>query len=110
MVLFVRIEVYYWILPNKSKAKIVMSICITQKSQNDFSNFRVQHALHGFSRKPAVFEKFDFYQRTSDPSVKVFEILALKPLNVLAYYSKLYHIFIFLIFLIFLYCIIFIIS
>ena len=41
MVFFIRIEVYYWILPNKSQTKIVMSIYNTQKIQNGFSNFKV---------------------------------------------------------------------
>ena len=41
MVLFIRIEVYYLILPNKSQAEIVISIYNTQKSQNGFSNFEV---------------------------------------------------------------------
>ena len=31
MVLLIRIEIYYWILPNKSQTKIVMSIYNTQK-------------------------------------------------------------------------------
>ena len=81
MVLFVRVKVYYLILPNKSKAKIVMSICNTQKIQNDFSNIRVQHTLHEFSRKPAVFEKFDFYQKKSDPSVILSKLEALETLE-----------------------------
>ena len=41
MVLFIRIEVYYWILPNKSQTKIVISVYKTQKIQNGFSNFKV---------------------------------------------------------------------
>ena len=41
MVLFIRIEVSYWILPNKSQTKIVMPIYNTQKIQNGFSNFKV---------------------------------------------------------------------
>ena len=68
MVLFIRIEAYYWILPNKSQTKILMSIYNTQKVQNGFSNFKVLHTLHEFSRKPRIFEKCYFYQRKSDPS------------------------------------------
>ena len=41
MVLFIRIEVYYLILPNKSQTEIVISICNTLKIQNDFSNFEL---------------------------------------------------------------------
>ena len=41
MVLFIRIEVYYLILPNKSQTEIVILIYNTQKSQNGFSNFEV---------------------------------------------------------------------
>ena len=41
MFLFIRIEVYYWILPHKSQTKIVMSVYNTQKIQNGFSNFKV---------------------------------------------------------------------
>ena len=41
MVLFIRIEVYYLTLPNKSQTEIVISICNTQKVQNGFSNFEV---------------------------------------------------------------------
>ena len=41
MVLFIRIEVYYWILLNKSQMKIVMSIYNMQKILNCFANFKV---------------------------------------------------------------------
>ena len=41
MVLFIRIEVYYLILPNKSQTEIVISIHNTQKIQNSFSNLEV---------------------------------------------------------------------
>ena len=41
MVLFIRIEVHYLTLPNKSQTEIVISICNMQKVQNGFSNFEV---------------------------------------------------------------------
>ena len=41
MVLFIRIAVYHWILPNKSQTKIVMSIYSMQKIENGFFNFKV---------------------------------------------------------------------
>ena len=41
MVLFIRIEVYYLILPNKSQTEIVISIYNTQKFNMVFSNFQV---------------------------------------------------------------------
>ena len=41
MVLFIRTELYFWILPNKSQTKIVMSMHNMQKVQNGFSNFEV---------------------------------------------------------------------
>ena len=41
MVLFIIIEVYYWILPDKIQTKIVMSIYNTQKIRNGFSNYKV---------------------------------------------------------------------
>ena len=41
VVLFISIQVYYWILPNKSQRKIVMSTYNIQKIQNDFSSFKV---------------------------------------------------------------------
>ena len=34
--LFCRIEIYYWILPNKSQAKIVMPIYNTHKNSEQF--------------------------------------------------------------------------
>ena len=37
MVLFIVIKLYYWILPNKSQTKIIMSTYNTQKIQNSFS-------------------------------------------------------------------------
>ena len=43
MVLFIRIEVYYWILTNKSQTKIVMSIHNTQKIQNGFSKCNIRY-------------------------------------------------------------------
>ena len=36
MVLFIRIEVYYWTTPNKSQTKIVMLIYNTQKDSGRF--------------------------------------------------------------------------
>ena len=36
MVLFIKIEVYYWILPNEIQTKIVMEIYSKQKIQNGF--------------------------------------------------------------------------
>ena len=41
MVLFIRIEGYYLILPNESQTEIVISIYNTQKIQNGFSNLEV---------------------------------------------------------------------
>ena len=41
MVLFIKKEIYYLILPNKSQTEIVISIYNTQKTQNGFSNFEV---------------------------------------------------------------------
>ena len=41
MILFIRIEVYYLILPNKSQTKIAISKYNTQKIQNDLSNFEL---------------------------------------------------------------------
>ena len=41
MVLFIKIEIYYLILPNKSQTEIVISIYNTQKNQNRFSNSEV---------------------------------------------------------------------
>ena len=41
MVFFIKIEIYYLILPNKSQTEIVISIYNTQKIQNRFSNFEV---------------------------------------------------------------------
>ena len=41
MVLFIKIEIYYLILPNKSQREIVISIYNTQKIENGFSNFEV---------------------------------------------------------------------
>ena len=41
MVLFIRIEVYYLILPNKSQTEIVISIYNKQKILHGFSNFEV---------------------------------------------------------------------
>ena len=41
MVLFIRIELYYFILPNKSQTEFVISIYNTQKIQDGFSNFEV---------------------------------------------------------------------
>ena len=41
MVLFIRIEVYYLILPNKSQTEIVISIYNTQKILHGFSSFEV---------------------------------------------------------------------
>ena len=41
MVLFIKIEVYYWILPNEIQTKIVIEIYSKQKIQNGFSNFKV---------------------------------------------------------------------
>ena len=61
MVLFIRIEGYYLILPNKSQTEIVISIYNTQKIQNGFSNLEVQHTLHEFSVNPTIFEKFYSY-------------------------------------------------
>ena len=58
-----------WILPNKSQTKIVMSIYNTQKIRNGFSNFKLYRTLHEFSRKPAILEKFYFYQGKGGPSV-----------------------------------------
>ena len=65
MVLFIRIEVYYWILPNKSQTKIKMSTC----KRFGFSNFKIWHTLHEFSRKPTIFDKFYFYQRKGGPNI-----------------------------------------
>ena len=59
MVLFIRAEVYHYVLLDKSQTKIVMSIYSTHV----FSNFRVWYMLHECSRKPAIFEKFYFYQK-----------------------------------------------
>ena len=39
MVLFIKIEVYYLILPNKSQTETVISIYSTQKIQNGFFQF-----------------------------------------------------------------------
>ena len=39
MVLFIRIELYYLILHNKSQTEILISIYNTQKTQNGFSDF-----------------------------------------------------------------------
>ena len=41
MVLFIKIEVYYGILPNKSQTNIVMSIYNMQKIRKGLSNFKV---------------------------------------------------------------------
>ena len=69
MVFLIKIKVYYWILPNNSQTKIVISIYNMQKIQNGFSSFKVKHALHEFSRKKKLFDKFYFYQRNGGPSV-----------------------------------------
>ena len=39
MFLFIKIGVYYWILPNKSQTKIVMPMHNMQKIQNSFFQF-----------------------------------------------------------------------
>ena len=67
MVLFIRIKIYYLILPYKSQKEIV--IYNMQKIQNGFFNFEVHHSLHEFTRNPTIFEKFYFYQRKGGPSV-----------------------------------------
>ena len=41
MVLFIRIGVYYLILPDKSQKEILISIYNTQRIQDDFPNFEV---------------------------------------------------------------------
>ena len=41
MVLFIRIEVYYLILPNKYQSEIIISIYNRQNIQNNFSNFPI---------------------------------------------------------------------
>ena len=39
--LFIRIELYYWILSDKSQTNIVMTVNNTEKIQKGFSNFKV---------------------------------------------------------------------
>ena len=39
MVLFIRTEIYYWILRDKIQTKIVISIYNTHNIQNGWSNF-----------------------------------------------------------------------
>ena len=46
-----------------------MPIYNTQKIQIGFFNFKEQHTLHEFSRKPTIFEKFYSYLREGAPSV-----------------------------------------
>ena len=41
MALFIRIGVYYLILPNKNQTEIVISIYNTQRIQDGFPNFEV---------------------------------------------------------------------
>ena len=41
MVLFIKIEVYYLILPNKSQKEVAISIYDKQKIQKSFSSFEV---------------------------------------------------------------------
>ena len=67
MVLFIRIKIYYFILPYKSQKEIV--IYNMQKIQNGFSNFEVQHSFYEFTRNPTIFEKFYSYLRKGGPSV-----------------------------------------